>query len=865
MRAQPALFLAAALALLGCGGPNGTISGKVTFEGGDGKVAGIPVIAYGPISAAAATSNAGTFTMTGLADGDYVVKAVVEGAEPSAVTWPVNVTGGRASSDPNLVFKFPGGKVQGKIVFADMGDASNLTVLLSGTASRVAKTGMDGSYSFDKLPAGPFVLSVEAPSTLEGRQSASVGVTGVDATQVPDLIFTPVGSIQGTVASGSTPVAGARVDVAGTSLSAVSDEQGKFLIRSVPTGMRTLVASALGQTAQAQATVTKGSPVMVSLMLGGVPMGTGTVNGVVTFAGTESPTLIRVGVAEIPALAPVSVSSTGAFTLTLQPGTWTLTASAPSYPTQVLGTVSVRAGAATVGPSTQLSLFLPYFDPLSAVTSLGLDTDCAGGRWSLVRMELSGHPQQHWLVNSDTRERRLVHIGPLVSALFSAQCTNLAFVVASGAEQHVFTYHLPSAALNARTVGDPVGPLLGFSTDESTLFIPRGGTQNELERVLMSDGTVTRFPVTAVLRHTPDRYLARNGPEVKLVTPTADRALFTNVNAVSATPTPWAVTDCSTACMFKTVAPNTDVANDIQNVGSAGAATLIDGSNADYPVFSLGGTYKIVRTAGGQQPAQLPAGTNFVRFSPDGQRLLYAATQTGTTSLYEEVMPPPASRPAAIATSMGGTFTGKYVAKNRAVLLDTSTAMPRVLDLKGQDGMPITTTQIGTPITDVRAASFRQVGSATGWIQTSNSRWRFIVGEGEPTLAGPAGATTALISAPPVLVPSAPPVALVSFESAMLPALNAFYVDTQTTMATAVPNVVAENGVTARAVAPMTWWFAGTRLSGKEVHVALTSRQLIDTEEPHVQLPLKLGVSRVTALMTAQASGSARVYFSPLR
>lgn len=860
-----ALSIVVAGLLSACGGPNGIISGKITLEGGDGKLAGIPVIAYGPVSGAAATNNAGNFSIGGLADGDYVVKATVEGADPASVLWPVAITGGRASSDPNLVFKFPNGKVQGKVTFSDASDSSNLTVLLAGTASRAAKTTADGSYVFDKLSAGPYVLTVEAPSTLEGRLSTSLGVTGVDATQVPDLTFTPVGMLQGTVQAGTTPVPGARVDVAGLGQSAVTDDMGRFTIRGVPTGMRTVVATSGGQTAQAQATVTRGSSVMVSLTLSSVTTGTGTVSGVISFAGTESPSLIRVGVAELPALAPASVSTTGAYSLTLQPGTWTLTASAPSYPTQVVGSVTVRAGQNTVGPSTELSLYLPYFDALSSVTTAALDADCPGARWSLVRLELGGHPQQHWLVNSDTRERRLVHIGPLVSGLFSGRCSNLALVVASGADQHVFTYHLPSAAMNARTIGDAVGPLLGFSTDETTLFIPRGGSQMELERVLMSDGTVTRFTATAFLRHTLDRYLVRNGAEVKLVTPTADRVIFTNVNTVSATPTPWAVTDCATACEFKTVAPTTDVVNSIQNVSGSGQASLIDGSNADYPVFSLNGTWKIVRVAGGMQPAQLPAGTNFVRYSPDAQRLLYASTQAGTTSLFEEVMPPAASRPSAIATSMGGSFSGKYVAKNRAILFDSAAGNLRILDLRGQDGVAITTQQIGTPITDVRTATFRQVGSATAWIQQTTGRWKFIVGEGDVTTAGPPGPSAVLISAPPVLVPSAPSVALVSLESTSLPALGAFYVDSMAMTATPVANVVATAGATARPVAPMTWWFPATRLSGKEVQVALTSRQLIDTEEPHVVAPLQLGVATVQALLTVGNGGGQRVYFSPLR
>jgi TonB-linked SusC/RagA family outer membrane protein len=79
------------------------------------------------------------------------------------------------------------------------------------------------------------------------------------------------GSIQGTVtdAQNRSPLAGVRVSVDGTSLGAVTDADGRYALRNVPAGTRTVRATRLGYTtAQQQVTVSGGGTATAIFSLG---------------------------------------------------------------------------------------------------------------------------------------------------------------------------------------------------------------------------------------------------------------------------------------------------------------------------------------------------------------------------------------------------------------------------------------------------------------------------------------------------------------------------------------------------------------------------------------------------------------------
>src|SRR5688572_3212721 len=116
--------------LLSACGPAGVISGKVTVEGGN--AGGIAVIIYGPESAATVTNMDGTFSVTKLPDGVYVVRATVRDADVEEVSVSTTVTNGSASPEPVLAFRASTGKVTGRVTMSDGSSPIDLTVTATG-------------------------------------------------------------------------------------------------------------------------------------------------------------------------------------------------------------------------------------------------------------------------------------------------------------------------------------------------------------------------------------------------------------------------------------------------------------------------------------------------------------------------------------------------------------------------------------------------------------------------------------------------------------------------------------------------------------------------------------------------------------
>jgi len=73
-------------------------------------------------------------------------------------------------------------------------------VTVVGANSRTAVTDSSGAFAFDALPAGAYVLAVEVGSTREKRLAVTLSLTAAAASvTLPDLGFTPVGTLTGTV------------------------------------------------------------------------------------------------------------------------------------------------------------------------------------------------------------------------------------------------------------------------------------------------------------------------------------------------------------------------------------------------------------------------------------------------------------------------------------------------------------------------------------------------------------------------------------------------------------------------------------------------------------------------------------------
>ncbi|HEY1088077.1 MAG TPA: carboxypeptidase-like regulatory domain-containing protein, partial [Archangium sp.] len=131
------IWWVSALALLSACGPAGTISGRVTVEGG--SPGGHAVIIYGPQSAATVTGDDGTFSFSGLPDGKYVVSSSVATADVPDQRVATTITNGTANPEPVLTFRASTAKVSGRVVMADGSGAENLTVIATGPETRGAR------------------------------------------------------------------------------------------------------------------------------------------------------------------------------------------------------------------------------------------------------------------------------------------------------------------------------------------------------------------------------------------------------------------------------------------------------------------------------------------------------------------------------------------------------------------------------------------------------------------------------------------------------------------------------------------------------------------------------------------------------
>lgn len=730
MTLRSSLVTSVVLALAACG-PSGSLSGKVTVEGG--SAAGLVVFIYGPESKATPTKDDGSFKADALPDGDYVVRVVVKGADVEEQTARASLKNGKSTGEVALAFKLSAGTVTGHVAFADGSDASGLPVTLTGAVTRGATTGAGGAFSFEGLPPGGYVVAAEAGDTLEGRLAVSVAVSA--AADTGELRFSPVGRVAGTVTAGATPVAGASVVVAGTGLVAVTDAAGRFALTGVPTGSRAFTArtDVPPRVAAATATIARGANPDVALALAEETR-RGTVTGTVTFLGQQSPRIITVGAPGTAATAQPGPD--GAFSLSLPIGEWDVVATAPHYPKKALGHVRVVEGQSVAVPGDTLSWYEPIWSSPGVLTGLSVvAAPPAPSPWAALTVTDTGNVRT-LLVNRLTREVRVVAGAAVNFPTFSAQAHYFAWVLSG----QLFTYDLTTGALTAwgtYNVGaaDPATISLAFSTDESVLFAvrntPVAPAGYYLERLTLASAQVARFPATSttsrlMLPNTPDRWLVwDNANEVTLVTPTADYPqLLTQVSRLLVTPAVLAATNCVGAppsCALKVVAPAGTSALTVP--GSWPSAVSAYGT-ADYPVvyYSTGSAViNVVRSADGALfPAPSTGVATVLDVNPAGTRFHYVTVGgTPTTySLYEAPLPPGAGL-TPIAQS-GSSISTRYVSPTRLLAIDWAPA-PRLIEVKN-----------GAVSIDPDLLPGGSPGGSDGafaWQSPAAGKWKLLVGD----------------------------------------------------------------------------------------------------------------------------------------
>ncbi|MBX7101943.1 MAG: hypothetical protein K1X89_29775 [Myxococcaceae bacterium] len=635
--------------------------------------------------------------------------------------------------------------LSGKVSFSDGSDASGLVVNVLGQAARRVTTGAGGTYAAETLPDGVYVVTVEAPDTLELKLSYGAEVKG--ASTAPDLVFTPVGTVSGTVNSGGAPAALVSVELAGLDARATTDATGAFSFRQVPSGQVTVVATQGALVATAQVQVKRGLNAVGALALMADPARQGTVTGTLSLpSGTP--------VASAPVSAAAGLSAmTGAggeFTLKLPAGDYELFVDpmvAP-YPRQSLGRVTVRAGeTAALGQRTLTAYAsIPMPSGVTAGTVLGsTDGDLVVARISVP----TDYGAELWALDVKTLQHRVLSAGNVSAVAVGRQGHAVGWISSFG--YGVFLADPRTGAVVAAASAGANGIYgLALSTDETTLFFET--VQNGVYALgRLKAGQLDFFPGTAstgsIAQLSADHYLVRSSSaspfDVQLVTPTTAAVVFAQVTQmgtsaatsyVASSPTLSSAygAACTTNCTVKVLGPNTETPLSVVT-GAALAAPLglISGSTRDWLGFTYGmaGGSQLVKVSDATTSA-LPASTTELRFNEPGTRAVVKSV-AGNYDLREGAMPlNPAVQPFA-TVALATPEAGAYLTASRYAEFVGGPA-PKRYDVK----TGVATTD-GDVVFNFGLPAPLFAGAAVVWTKQSNQKHGALVGDSGELSAEP--------------------------------------------------------------------------------------------------------------------------------
>jgi hypothetical protein len=570
------------------------------------------------------------------------------------------------------------GTISGKVTFADGSDAAGLPVTLLGAVGKRVDTGAGGAFSFDKLPDGVYLVSVEAADTLEHRLSFGTQVTGREAIAVPDLVFNAQSSLKGKVnTAAGQPASGATVYLSGSDRVAVTDGAGSYGFFDVPAGDYSLLARAggsLAQQASAMVKLKRGKNDAPALTLGMDVSANGKLEGSVFLYNQESPKNVKVSVADVSAMT----DEQGAFSLSLPPGEHRVTAELAGYPKQSLGRFVVRSGETTVVPSTPLSIYttVPVFQHVYSSNW----AQVSEGDIAVLTVQVDAdYTYETYAVDTRTFSRRLLYLGSPTSPTLSRLGKWFAFQPTAGAAvTAINTQNGQAWSFSGTSILGPV-----ISSDESTLMFFSQG-QNQLVRVDLATGVATSFPAFAPsFFQTNDRFLARSSAvvpfDVQLITPTTAATVFNQMQAVSSVPTTpplaYAYT-CAIACDVKILSPSSATVVTV-TPAVASAPTAITGSVKDWLGLAFGANRVLVKVADGST-TPLPATIDRMFFNESQARVVTYTFNGAATEVREDVVPPSATSPV-LMTSLGAPI-GNWISPTRFMVFGGSPS--RRVDIK---------------------------------------------------------------------------------------------------------------------------------------------------------------------------------------
>lgn len=335
----------------------GSVSGTVTDSGGNPLGdATVRIFQNNFIVATVNTAPDGTYSISGLAPGSYVIRTEAEGFTRvllGAAVLPFETVSVHFMLTPNPGF------LSGTVLDPDGLPVPGATIVVRentavGPSAGRTLTDLDGRYAFTDLPPGSYIVTADAPGFRIGTAGAIVSRGA--GTQVDFQLEPSPGSITGTVVEAGTgaPIGGAGIEIRIISVNgailqtAFADPAGVYLAEGLPPGSYTVVAAAPNfQTESASVTVTAGVTETVRLALQPNPGGiAGRVTDAETGEGLPGAT-VKVTDSSSALVGLALTDSQGVFEVDgLRPGSYTVSAIHDGYQHDLIGAV-VDAGNTT--------------------------------------------------------------------------------------------------------------------------------------------------------------------------------------------------------------------------------------------------------------------------------------------------------------------------------------------------------------------------------------------------------------------------------------------------------------------------------------------------------------------------------------
>jgi len=229
----------------------GSITGQV--ELGDATTPSDVQVYIPGISPVIMTDSVGNFSISGLPEGTYTLKAVKAGYGTVVMPGITVTVAADSSLDP---FTLPAviGNVSGTLTRENAAEHAGTLISLRAPdgSAHVAVTDINGAFAVNDLPEGPYTLTATYPGFEPVEQAVQIaaGTPAVVGAQMLTEILTR-GTLLGTVTlQGMTEHIGILVSLAGTGYQAVTDTSGAFSISDIPAGSYTAFINTDGYVSQ---------------------------------------------------------------------------------------------------------------------------------------------------------------------------------------------------------------------------------------------------------------------------------------------------------------------------------------------------------------------------------------------------------------------------------------------------------------------------------------------------------------------------------------------------------------------------------------------------------------------------------------